>query len=162
MMLAQAHVVHAAGNRTRIRIPARRGDHDYFKRAVAALDACPGMSSVEANALTGSLLFRHDAPLGEIADFARARDLFALSQQIPAMASLTHRLLDLAKAFDRGLQEATHGRLNGMEAASLALLALGFYKLLKSDVLPPASTLFWYAAATLMAARRPPPATPKA
>lgn len=153
--VAQGHIVHGAGKRTRVRIPAHRGDEGYFKRTAAALKSCPGVQNVEANALTGSLLIEHDAPLEDIGDFAKVRELFALSQQIPAVATLTHRLLDLAREFDRGLQAATQGRVNGMEAAALVLLVLGLYKLLKTDVLPPASTLFWYAAAALAVARKP-------
>lgn len=158
MSLAQAHVVHGGARRTRIRVPTKRGDHDYFRRTAAALKACPGVEEVEPNALTGSLLVRHDASLGDIGDFAEIEKLFKLSEQIPAVATVTHRLIDLAKAFDHGLREATGGRLNGLEATSLTLLVLGLYKLAKSDILPPASTLFWYAAATLAVARNVPEA----
>lgn len=156
-MLPAAHVAHGMPQRTRIRIPARRGDHDYFRRLKRTLESCPGVREVEINPLTAGLLLRHDIPLDDIGAFAEAEGLFALSRELSSFAPLARQLLDIGKAIDRALLEATHGRMSGTEAGLLLMLALAFYQLSRGVVLPPAAPLFGYALSILtVLARRAP------
>lgn len=151
-MLPVAHVAHRIPQRTRLRIPAHRGDHDYFQQLKKALECCPGVREVETNPLTAGLLLRHDAPLEEIGAFAEAQELFALSRELAAFVPLARRLLDIGRAIDRALLDATHGKLNATEASLLAVLALAFYQLWRGNILPPASPLFGYALSILAVA----------
>lgn len=152
MTLPVAQVAHCIPQRTRIRIPARRGDHEYFGRLKETLESCPGVLAVEANALTAGLLLRHDARLEEIGAFAETQELFALSHELAAFVPLGRRLLDIGRAIDKALLDATHGKLNATEAGLLAVLALAFYQLWRGNILPPASPLFGYALSILAVA----------
>lgn len=145
MTLPVAHVAHCIPQRTRMRIPARRGDHEYFGRLKETLAGCPGVLEVETNPLTAGLLLRHDAPLEEIGAFAETQELFALSRELAAFVPLARRLLDIGRAIDGALVDATHGKLNATEAGLLVVLALAFYQLWRGNILPPASPLFGYA-----------------
>lgn len=156
MMLPAAYVAHGIPQRTRMRIPAQRGNHDYFRRLAKALERLPGILEVETNPLTAGLLLRHDIPLDEIGAFAEAQELFALSPELAASAPLGTRLLDIGRALDRALLDVTGGRLNATEASLLLALALALYQLWRGNVLPPALPLFGYALSILAvaAARR--------
>ena len=58
-VIDHAHIVHRTATRLRIRVPARKLDHPYFRDLKASLVGCPGIRSVEANPLTGSVLIEH-------------------------------------------------------------------------------------------------------
>ena len=60
-IIDHAYVVHRTANRLRLRVPARKLDHSYFQGLKARLAGFPGVRSVEANPLTGSVLVEHDA-----------------------------------------------------------------------------------------------------
>lgn len=70
-VIDHAHIVHHTVTRLRIRVPARKLDHPYFRDLTARLVGCPGIRSVEANPLTGSVLIEHD-PEFCAADFGAA------------------------------------------------------------------------------------------
>jgi hypothetical protein len=59
-IIDQAHIVHRTATRLRLRVPARKLDHAYFRDLKARLAGCPGIRSVEANPLTGSVVIAHD------------------------------------------------------------------------------------------------------
>lgn len=58
-VIDHAHIVHRAATRLRIRVPARKLDRGYFRDLEARLVGCPGVASVAANPLTGSVLIEH-------------------------------------------------------------------------------------------------------
>jgi hypothetical protein len=59
-IIDQAHIVHRTATRLRLRVPARKLDHAYFRDLKVRLAGCPGVRSVEPNPLTGSVLIAHD------------------------------------------------------------------------------------------------------
>lgn len=156
-MLPAAYLAHCMPQRTRVRIPAHRGNHDYFRRLQRTLESCPGVQEVLANPHTAGLLMKHDATLEDIGAFAEAQELFALSRELPAIVPLAQRLLDIGRAIDRVLLDATHGRLSAIDVSLLLVLGLALYQLWQGKVLPPASPLFGYAVTILAiaVARRP-------
>ena len=129
-----AFVAHASGERTRLRVPSRRGDAGYFAACAARLAEIDGVLAVTPRALTASLLVEHDGEFGAIADRARAAGLFAV--QTP-------------DAEDDPVPAPALPGLAGV------LGALAVVQLFRQRVLPPAVTLLWYAAA--VASRRQPP-----
>jgi hypothetical protein len=125
--LPLASVVHATASRTRLRVVSRRGDAEYFRRCAAALAELPGVDTVEARAMTASVLVHHDnVPLPSLATAAERAGLFILAA-----------LDDAADPPDMPSAPAM---------GALAFGALGVMQLFNNRVLPPALTLFWYAA----------------
>jgi hypothetical protein len=120
-----AFLAHASGGRTRLRVPSRRGDTDYFTACAARLAEFDGVLAVTPRALTASLLVEHDGDFGAIAARARAAGLFALE---PAS----------------GEPELARGP--AVPGLAGVLGALAVVQLLRQRVLPPAITLLWYAA----------------
>jgi hypothetical protein len=122
--LPRAHVAHASGGRTRLRVPERRGDAEFFAALAARLAELEGVHDVRARALTAGLLIEHEGAFEPIAEQARGAGLFVLEEPSADEEPAGPALPALAGVF-----------------GALALL-----QLLRSRVLPPAITLLWYAA----------------
>jgi hypothetical protein len=139
-----AFVVHRLPGRTRLHVPSRRGNEDYFSSAVLELAMARGIVAASANARLGSLLLHHDRPLEAIAAMARRRGLFLLAELEPAPASVIEEM----RAEAAGWNEALRRVAADTDAVSLAFLALcvaALGQLGRGVVLPPAVTLAWYA-----------------
>lgn len=152
MNLPAAYVGHAMPNRTRLRIPSRRHNRDYFRHLESTLREQPGITQATVNPVSGSVLIEHDAPLQEIFSLAKELGLFSFADEARREMSIARQLFDIARSFDRELRQATHGRITGTEAGLLLLLALGIYQIWRGNVLPPATALFGYAIGALEAA----------
>lgn len=128
--LPLATVVHTTAARTRLRIASRRGETGFFTRCAGQLAAAPGVATVEARALTGSLLVHHaEGAFDAVAEHAERAGLFIVAEIEPAAAPDAPPRLPPPPAL-----------------AALAFGALGLFQLTEKRVLPPALTLFWYAA----------------
>jgi hypothetical protein len=126
-----AEIVHSIEGRTRLRLPSARSDRATLESVATRLEAMPGVTSVAINAITGSLLIRHDEPLATIIERALAAGtLAATTPPGSAPGGLRQRL----------------GAIPADQVGTLVLGALGVLQLLRKRVLPPAFTLFWYAA----------------
>jgi hypothetical protein len=124
--LPLAYVAHAAAGRTRLRVPARQGDVEFFTACAARLAEIEGVLAVQPRALTASLLVEHDIDLEAIAEQARAAGLFTIA------ADPVEREADRAPA---------------LPALAGLLGTLAVVQLFRNRVLPPAITLAWYALA---------------
>jgi hypothetical protein len=120
-----AHTAHASAGRTRVRVPERRGDVDYFSSSAARLAEFEGVLAVTPRAVTASLLIEHEGVFGAIAERARAEGLFAL-EPAPHEDPPAPRL--------------------AVPGLAGVLGALAVVQLFRQRVLPPAITLLWYAA----------------
>ena len=129
--LPPAELVHTIEGRSRLRIPARRGDDVFFASVATGLSTLQGVSNVEVRSLTGSIVIHHEMPLDGIVRAAEEARLFTLcgATEPQFLAAMEAEPLD-----SRLLLAAGFG--------ALALLQLG-----RGVVLPQAATLAWYAAA---------------
>ncbi len=123
-----AHITHAIANRTRLRIPSRRGDRVYFASLATTLSVMPGIQRVTVQPVTGSVLLEHTKRLAKLLQAAQEAQLFRLSEpwQQPAPSQ--------PAAVDPKL-------LIGIGMGVFAL-----WQLTRGRILPPAMTLGWYAA----------------
>ena len=78
-MLPEAHICHRTPDRTRIKVPAHKGDAAYFAWLKDQASQCPGVTKAEVNALTGSVLLFHQLDVGQLAEFAATNHLFSLA-----------------------------------------------------------------------------------
>ncbi|MEO5336527.1 MAG: hypothetical protein H7841_06500 [Magnetospirillum sp. WYHS-4] len=148
------YLCHRALGRTRVRIPERRRDSDYFERVARVLAACPGIEAVEANALTASLLVSHAGDVEALARLARDRDLFDLrSGPIPAK-TLTDSVGKGGAAVSRALGQWTGGQADLAVVAFLFFVTLGVAQVFRGRVAIPAITAFWYAASVVLMSRK--------
>ncbi len=124
-----ALVVHAIPNRTRLRIPSRRGDPVFFASIATALAAMPGIRRVAVQSVTGSVLLEHGKPATKLLEEIADAGLFRVSE----LRRQTQPLQPVA--FDPKI------------AVGVGMGVFALWQLTKGRVLPPAITLGWYAAA---------------
>ena len=177
--LPRAHVVHAISGRTRLVLPARRGDATFFANLADALRALPEVQAADAAPRAGSVVVRHDGGFARIADAAAAAGLFALAPAPPPVAVPARRrprrrvppLVLLAGGFaGLGAVQVARGRVagnavellwNGFQAGqrlgrprvSRMLIGLGLLQLVRGQVAGSASSLLFYALAARHFAR---------
>jgi hypothetical protein len=138
-MVPEAAVCHMSPGRIRVRVPAMRGDDEYFRAVERDLGARFG--AVVANSATGSILLTGaGVSLSDVRDIAAEHALFALAERrpTPADARTAPTVLELPA-------------VPLTTAAVFGLLAV--VQLLRGQVLAPATSLFWYALETLRTSR---------
>ena len=60
-MIHHAHVRHHLPGRLRLKVPAAKGDPAWFQHLQRTLLGLPGLTQVEINPITGSVLLHYDA-----------------------------------------------------------------------------------------------------
>jgi hypothetical protein len=123
-----AEVVHAMEGRTRLRIPARRGDAAFFASIATGLSTIAGVEDADVRPLTGSLLLQHGVPLAGIAAAAEQARLFKVADGAamppPQVAA----------------------RIDPKWVIGVGLGVIAVWQLTQGRILPPAITLAWYGA----------------
>jgi heavy-metal-associated domain-containing protein len=135
-----AVLTHKSPGRTRLRIPARRNDEDYFASLAQALRQCPGVQRVETNPRTAGVLLLHNVELEAIFVYAEQRELFNRPRNIASEWVLEAVAQQLAHVDDRLLQRSS-GRWGLSSLAFYGLIAATGYQLYRGNVLPAAETL---------------------
>jgi hypothetical protein len=143
--LPVARVAHRAPGRVRLKVPARQGDRAWFGQAAGQISTCAGVTRVEANPVTASLLVRFGDgfSLAGLAHAAGAAGLFALEARAPVPALV--RAGDALQELDARVRQLTGGEADVRSLVFLGLLGLAAVQALRGQVLGPASTLLWQA-----------------
>jgi hypothetical protein len=144
-----AHIIHQIPGRARLKLPGNRGDQAFFERLVEGLEDHAGVDEVTANSRTGSLLIHHAAPLAEILSFAEQTDLFTVSGELRWRDNLATQTRAHLRTLDERVARLSEGRLDLRSLLILTFLGLTLTQILRGQILPPASTLLWYAARLL-------------
>jgi hypothetical protein len=126
--LPVAEVVHAMEGRTRLRIPARRGDAAFFASVATGLSTIAGVHHADVRPLTGSILLQHGLPLAGIAAAAEQARLFKIADGMPTPPP----------------QQAAPIDAKWVVGVGLGVVAV--WQLTQGRILPPAITLAWYGA----------------
>lgn len=142
-----AYVAHIALGRIRIKVPAKRGDNDYFSKLEANLKNCPDIVSVRINPLAASVLVvrNSNGDLKTLADFARKHRLFALKNETPPPERTVGEILaKRMETLDNLLSAGSRGRLDGQSALLLTFIALGLAQTWRGQIAQPAVGFLWY------------------
>jgi hypothetical protein len=143
--LPEAVVVHATHERQRIRIPACRGNLEYFDEVRKAALKAP-MELIRSNTLTASILFEgeHTTP-DAVARFGRDNELFTIRSAWPA-PPVAERMTAPLAAVDSGIREISAGKVDLPGALFILLIFSALYEIAKGRFkTPPWYTAFWYA-----------------
>lgn len=147
MELPKASICHQSAGRLRIKVASRKGDLSYFTKVVKVLPGIGKFNRLEANPLTGSVLFiGENLDAGEVRAFARERELFHLITSEPPGLPLMHGIVQPVASVDRSLRTVTGGKIDLPSGIFFALLGTGIYQLMRGRfIIPPWYTAFWYA-----------------
>lgn len=146
-MIPDAEIVHVSKGRFRVRIPSKRGDASYWGTIAERFSGCEGITDIEVNARTASLLFIHESDLTSITRFASSEGIFLLASK--ATTSEYPSIYDgMTKTFnkvDGTIKEFTRNELDLGSLSFLALVGAGVYQIAKGNFSAPAwYTAFWY------------------
>jgi hypothetical protein len=146
--LPEAFICHRCTDRLRIKIASRRGDGAYFADLVKGLSGVLKLKHLDANPLTGSVLFIGEGIDPEkVAAQAHEHRLFLLTTAAEAQSQpLMHSLVQPVAGLNRSLRAVTGGKIDIPSGVFLALLGSGLYQLMRGQIsAPPWYTAFWYA-----------------
>lgn len=154
-MVPVGRITHKMPGRLRVKVLPRKSDRDYFTSLAGELLKVPGVSNVETNPLTGSVLILHETEPRKIIDYANENGLFRIllennhgnsgaASQNPRR--LTLRIADVFRQTDSKMLEATGGQIDIGGAAFLALVGVGVYQIARGNFMAlPWYAAFWYA-----------------
>lgn len=152
-MLPAAYVAHQAGERLRLRIPARKGDAAFFARAERDLADCTGVAYAEANPLTASLLLHYQGDLTDLAAAAAAGQLFSLEPPQPPAHSVLDVVSERVERLEHLVLRSSRGAVDLDTLLFVGLVGAGVVQIARGRALGPASTLLANAA-TILAVHR--------
>lgn len=147
MGLPGAYICHQSPHRLRIKITSRKGNVGYFERLQSSLTRFQSFDGLEANALTGSVLIIDEhVDVAAIADFAKAQQLFDLTDQNSSRSPMTTQLVSHLENLNINIRRLTTGEMDLGGILLLFLLISGLTELLRGKIqMPPWYTAFWYA-----------------
>lgn len=146
-MMPFAQIAHSTTDRLRLKIVGRRGSASYFANVTQKLASAFTGCSVEANALTGSILFIGDGvDIQSVTDFGEQQALFRVQASTPEPRSISLSIISPLQSVNRNVKAATSGRLDLPGALFISLLLFGIIEIIRGNwKSPPWYTAFWYA-----------------
>jgi hypothetical protein len=131
----------------RFRIASRRGDLSFFVRLEKKLTAAFPAWTVQANALTGSMLAMGETlTIETIKDFGHKEKLFDIEADMPTSRPMALSVAAPLQSANRRIQEVTSGRVDLPGAVCVALLVFGIIEIIRGNWrTPPWYTALWYA-----------------
>lgn len=153
-VLPEAVITHATTCRTRLRIPAKRGDDSYFSNIFVHIANLDGVEHVETNSRLGSILIRHQGDPKAIFRQAEDRHLFFVETNEksgpPVEGTLLVRMREKFDQLDQRTVTGTQGRLDMASIGFLTLLGAAGYDFLRGNFRrAPWYAALWYASAIL-------------
>lgn len=141
MMIAKAYIGHQIENRTRFYLPGEEDNFVLFSLIEEKFSICEGVTRVQINSTTGSVLICHEVPLSQIESYAKAHDLFEIDSSIHEKKNWAKDLLEKVDSIDKRVIEVTDGELNLASLAGFSLLSAGVFQISRKQFFPAASTL---------------------
>ncbi len=145
-MIRDAVVAHNTPGRFRVKITVLKGDGGALAVCKEQLAQCPGITAVEVNATTGSILLLHQTSIAAIADYARTKDIFVLREQphVKGMSSgnFHENVTEMFRGIDSKIKSLTDGEMNMGGVATVVLLGVGGFQILNGN----AGAIPWYGA----------------
>jgi hypothetical protein len=134
----------------RLKIPAKKGDSEYFRKLKKLLDGFRAFQRLEVKSLTGSiLLVDEDLDIAGIAAFAAKEQLFRLEDAVVSVKppeQLSKRITEPLGQFSAWIRQFTRGDLDLADVLFILLVVSGLVEILRGNFKrPPWYTAFWYA-----------------
>lgn len=158
----QAWIAHSTQGRTRLQMPALRGDRGGLESVARRLGQVDALDGVTANPATGSLVLLHRVGWGELAGRIERSGVLRIEGPLPDMAPLSRWVAGVADRLDAEVRSNTSGSLDLGSLGFVLMMGASALQLARGQVLGPASNLFFLGLTSLArsfrdAATKPPP-----
>ncbi|HEY8034779.1 MAG TPA: hypothetical protein VIF37_04240 [Methylobacter sp.] len=146
-----AYIKHQLPGRVRLKIPQKKGNFDYFDRIAKLFANFPGITQLQFNPSSASVLICHDGPesqFGNISEFAQANGLFRITEQPEETFSIPHQPIATLTStglnrFDESLMELSEGLIDARSLFLLILTGLAIQQIARGKIMTPAASLLW-------------------
>lgn len=129
-----------------MKIPSKKGNASYFIALKDELSKCSYIEKIEANPLTGSVLFIHRGDFKAVAENAESKNIFRFKEFDYNSTDLHRTIWATFNGINNQIKKATGGGLDIGAVAFLSLLGAGIYQISRGNFAAPAwYTAFWYA-----------------
>ena len=138
-ILPTARIEHRLPGRLRLRLPAMRGDHDFFSELEEAFAAHPALGAVTLSPATASILFE-DIELGDrsFERLARKEEWFEVQWARPQRT-------DPGSTPNRPGANAMAALSEMRPSLAIILVALALVQAARGQLMVPALSLLWFA-----------------
>jgi len=175
-MAVDAYVHHHLPGRLRLRIPAAKGEEDEMRELSSAIARAPGISQVEYNPITGSILIRYSPEqyktLQSLESSLGASTVSIAVNSSPPTQHGSHdgrhtargrsiaarRVDSFFKQLDREIREATDNEVDLKFILPFGVAVLGLVALRTSSITPLWLTLLIFAFNSFLGLHAPTPA----
>ncbi len=142
--MAAAILVHAVRGRARLRLVGERGNAEFFAKAEAALRSVAGVTDVEVNPDTGSIVIHYQGTWEAIEQGLATGGFITVAHGLPP-ASPLERVCRLASDLNGKLAHSTRGHADLCSLAVVGLLGAAAVQILRGKILPPGVNLISFA-----------------
>ncbi len=144
--LPEAVVVHFTTNRLRLRISSQKRNHTYFKTLATMLSDIDGVSAVDVNPITGSVLMSHNLELKMLIDRLNEKGHFKIKMDNGSKGNLHKQIESFFTDANRKVIKATGGELNLPMLIFISLLSTSLLQIIRGQFNAiPWYTALWYA-----------------
>jgi len=145
-----AYVGHLSPGRVRIKIPSRKKQEPYFSSLQEEFAKAPGITAVEANPVTGSLLIRHKLDDAALCALLHVYNVKLPSEDMGASSGVHKEVATIVGGMNRRVKSFSRGALNLEAVAAIALIGSTVYQISRGRVTAiPWYNGIWYAYALL-------------
>lgn len=140
-------ISHASKGRLRLRIPSKKRNGVFFEHLYSEITKLPGLTQVQVNPLSGSILIVHTKLPDEISAWLHSQANLTSKNNALLHPNNVHKAIS-------GTFEEVNGRIRGFTKGELdiptlsfiALLTVGIYQISRGNFTAPAwYTALWYA-----------------
>lgn len=158
-MRAKAYAAHHIHGRTRFRIPDRRGDPIFLTEVAARVARLPGVTDVDTNPQTGSILVHHSVSLDTLLDRVLGPEVAEIVEFVLSSPPLARRVRADVDAIDQAIRRYTGGEFDLNTVLSLALIAMAALQVVRGrqTAAMAAVPLGWYATELMRRGSESPP-----
>jgi hypothetical protein len=134
--MTDAVIVHQLPGRIRLRIPAMRGDANYFSALATSLGHAPNVQQVKTNPATASVVVQFEGD---------AERILEQMHELGLEPEIRKSMNEITKRTGIGPVRLVSGRdINPMFMAGSALALLGLVQTFRGKIVVPSVTAFWY------------------
>jgi len=141
-----AYIGHSSPGRLRVKIPSKKGDAPFFNTLQALFAGLPGLQSISANPLTGSLLIMHSLDEATVKDILQSYNLSSATDDNKAPSAVHGEIATIFQGWDRQVKNFSHGALNLKAIVAITLVSAAIYQISRGKFIAlPWHSALWYA-----------------
>ncbi|MES0337538.1 MAG: HMA2 domain-containing protein [Candidatus Magnetobacterium sp. LHC-1] len=145
-MDTQAHIVHQCEGRVRFKFPSLKGKKEVIEYVRSQLLDLDGVTTAEANHVTGSIIVKHATDLDRIISHAQDRGFSVVRATSNGNKDIAKTVPDTVGLVNTAIKKLSGGDLDLPRTSMATLILSGLIEIAVGKMVsPPWYVAFWYA-----------------